>query len=202
MSRKPNTELRRQQIVFALLPVMAEHGYEKATIVAIAKKAGLAPGLIHYHFKSKGEILLYLVRLLADMSRARYEQMAATSATPQDKLLAYINARLAKGEGALPEAVSAWVVIGAEAVRQPEVRAVFQEAIVAELGLIQSLLTACLQDQKKSMEGVPELAAGLLAFMEGAFQLASAAGDIMPQGYAAATARAFIENSLAAQAPI
>ncbi|MES2040021.1 MAG: TetR/AcrR family transcriptional regulator [Pseudomonadota bacterium] len=200
MSRKSNTEQRRKEIVFALLSVMAEHGYEKATILAIAKQAGLAPGLIHYHFKSKGEILLYLVKLLAAMSRARYEALAAIASTPQEKLLAYINARLAKGEGAMPEAVSAWVVIGAEAVRQPEVRAVFQEAIAAELVLIQALLTACLQDQKKRTDGVAELAAGLLAFMEGAFQLASAAGDIMPQGYAATTARAFIENSLAAQA--
>lgn len=202
MSRKSNTEQRRQEIVFALLSVMAEHGYEKATILAIAKQAGLAPGLIHYHFKSKGEILLYLVKLLATMSRARYDALAATASTPQEKLLAYINARLAKGEGAMPEAVSAWVVIGAEAVRQPEVRAVFQEAIAAELVLIQALLTVCLQDQKKRTHGVAELAAGLLAFMEGAFQLASAAGDIMPQGYAATTARAFIENSLAAQATV
>ncbi|MFZ2999253.1 MAG: TetR family transcriptional regulator [Undibacterium umbellatum] len=201
MSRKSNTEQRRKEIVFALLSVMAEHGYEKATILAIAKQAGLAPGLIHYHFKSKGEILLYLVKLLATMSRARYDLLAATATTPREKLLAYINARLAKGEGAMPEAVSAWVVIGAEAVRQPEVRAVFQETIAAELLLIQALLTACLRDQKKLTNGVAELAAGLLAFMEGAFQLASAAGDIMPQGYAATTARAFIENSLAAQAP-
>ncbi|MFZ6734771.1 TetR/AcrR family transcriptional regulator [Undibacterium sp. Ji42W] len=201
MSRKSNTEQRRKEIVFALLSVMAEHGYEKATILAIAKQAGLAPGLIHYHFKSKGEILLYLVRLLAAMSLARYEVLAASASTAQEKLLAYINARLAKGEGAMPEAVSAWVVIGAEAVRQPEVRAVFQEAIAAELVLIQALLTECLQYQKKTTGAVAELAAGLLAFIEGAFQLASAAGDIMPQGYAATTARAFIENSLAAQAP-
>ncbi|MFZ6744410.1 TetR/AcrR family transcriptional regulator [Undibacterium sp. JH2W] len=201
MSRKSNTEQRRKEIVFALLSVMAEHGYEKATILAIARQAGLAPGLIHYHFKSKGEILIYLVKLLATMSRARYDLLAATASTPQEKLLAYINARLAKGEGAMPEAVSAWVVIGAEAVRQPEVRAVFQESIAAELLLIQDLLTACLQAQKKTLDGVAELAAGLLAFMEGAFQLASAGGDIMPQGYAATTARAFIENSLAAQLP-
>lgn len=200
MSRKSNTEQRRQEIVFALLSVMAEQGYEKATILAIAKKAELAPGLIHYHFKSKGEILVALVKFLASLSRERYERLSASATTPQEKLTAYIHARLAKGEGAMPEAVSAWVVIGAEAVRQPEVRAVFQEAIAAELALIQALLTACLQDQKRVTDGVAGLAAGLLAFMEGAFQLASAAGDVMPQGYAAATARAFIENSLAAQA--
>lgn len=202
MSRKSNTEQRRNEIVFALLSVMAEHGYEKATILAIARQAGLAPGLIHYHFKNKGEILLYLVKLLATMSRARYDLLAATANTSQERLQAYINARLAKGEGAMPEAVSAWVVIGAEAVRQPEVRAVFQEAIAAELQLIQALLTSCLQDQNKVISSAAELAAGLLAFMEGAFQLASAAGDIMPQGYAATTARAFIENSLAAQASV
>ncbi|MBC3916423.1 TetR/AcrR family transcriptional regulator [Undibacterium sp. CY18W] len=200
MSRKSNTEQRRKEIVFALLSVMAEQGYEKATILAIAKKAELAPGLIHYHFKSKGEILIALVKVLAGLSRERYEALSASAHTPQEKLAAYVQARLAKGEGAMPEAVSAWVVIGAEAVRQSEVRAVFQEAIAAELALIQALLTACLEDQKKAIDGVAGLAAGLLAFMEGAFQLASAAGDVMPQGYAAATAMVFIENSLAVQA--
>ncbi|MFZ6770964.1 TetR/AcrR family transcriptional regulator [Undibacterium sp. Di26W] len=202
MSRKSNTEQRRQEIVFALLSVMAEQGYEKATILAIAKKAELAPGLIHYHFKSKREILIALVKFLANLSRERYEVLSASANTSQEKLTAYVQARLSKGEGAMPEAVSAWVVIGAEAVRQSEVRAVFQAAIAAELALIQALLTACLQDQHKRTDGVAGLAAGLLAFMEGAFQLASAAGDIMPQGYAATTARAFIENSLAAQASV
>ena len=58
MPRKPNTELRRAQIVDALRQVVAVSGYSGATIQAIAAQSGLAPGLIHYHFDDKLEILV------------------------------------------------------------------------------------------------------------------------------------------------
>lgn len=199
MSRKSNTEQRRQEIVSALLAAIAEHGYEKATIQAIAQKAGLAPGLIHYHFKSKEEILLHLVKSLAELSRARYEAFATSATTPQEKLKAYIDARLAQGAGANPDAVAAWVVIGAEAVRQPQVREIYQQAMAAELTLLTELLKACLADQGKRIKNVAHLAAGLLAFMEGAFQLASAARDIMPKAYAATTAMQLVQRYIDAE---
>ncbi|MFZ6653703.1 TetR/AcrR family transcriptional regulator [Undibacterium sp. TJN19] len=199
MSRRPNTEQRRSEIVQALLATMAEHGYEKATIQLIAQKAGLTPGLLHYHFKTKADILLELVKVLAALSRQRYDEFAANASSPEEKLHAYINARLAKGEGSDPHAVAAWVVIGAEAVRQHEVRAVYQEAVSAELALLQDLLSACLRDMGKSPDNVPQLAAGLLAYMEGAFQLASAAPEVMPTDYAAVTAIALLQRYIAAE---
>ena len=188
MSRRPNTEQRRTEIVFALLATMAEHGYEKATILLIAQKAGLGPGLLHYHFKTKAEILLELVKTLAELSRKRYCEFSENAISPDDKLHAYINARLAKGRSADPKAVAAWVIIGAEALRQPDVRAVYQEAVKAELVLVQSLLSACLKNKNKQLKNVQQLTAGLLAYMEGAFQLASAAPEAMPSDYAAVTA--------------
>jgi TetR/AcrR family transcriptional regulator, transcriptional repressor of bet genes len=41
------------EIVAATPTVIAANGYERATIQQIAKQAGLAPGLIHYHFHDK-----------------------------------------------------------------------------------------------------------------------------------------------------
>jgi TetR/AcrR family transcriptional repressor of bet genes len=194
MSRKSNTEQRRAEIVGALLAAMAEHGYEKATIQLIAQKAGLAPGLVHYHFKTKAEILLELIRTLASLSRQRYLGFAESATSHDDRLRAYINARLAKGEGADPHAVAAWVVIGAEAVRQPEVRAIYQEVVRAEADLIEELLAACFKERGRARAQVKPLAAALLALIEGAFQLASAAPDVMPAGYAAGTAIKLFES--------
>jgi TetR/AcrR family transcriptional repressor of bet genes len=188
MSRRSNTEQRRAQIVDALLAVMSEQGYEKATIQLVAQKAGLAPGLLHYHFKTKSEILLELVKKLAELSHQRYLALSESSMTVEDKLQAYITARLGKGKGADPKAVAAWVIIGAEAVRQVEVREVYQHAVGVEMELIQNLLTNCLKEKNRQTKNVKKLAAGLLAFMEGAYQLASAAPGIMPTGYAASTA--------------
>jgi TetR/AcrR family transcriptional repressor of bet genes len=199
MSRRSNTEQRRAEIASALLAVMAEHGYEKATIQLIGKQAGLAPGLLHYHFKTKGEILLALVKTMAELARQRYLDLAATASTADEFLRAYIHARLARGDGADPHAVAAWVMIGAEAVRQPDVRAVYQDAVRAELQLIEAMLTACFTERGKPAGAVPALAATLLALIEGAFQLASAAPEAMPVGYAARTAIEVVERYMAGE---
>ena len=199
MARKPNTEQRRAQIVGALLATMAEHGYEKATIQLIAKKAELAPGLLHYHFKTKAEILLALVKALAEQARQRFATLAEHAPSPQHKLEAYLQARLGLGEGASTDAVAAWVVIGAEAVRQPEVRAVYQEVVQAEAELIGSLLADCFTAKGRRCDQVPALAAALLALMEGAFQLTSAAPGALPAGFAAETALALVNRYIDAE---
>ncbi|MBL0727100.1 TetR/AcrR family transcriptional regulator [Piscinibacter sp. HJYY11] len=199
MPRTPsvtNTESRRAAIVAAMLPVMARHGYEKATIQAIAREAGLTPGLIHYHFKSKQEILVSLVAAIVEFARTRYESRSAASASPADRLRAYVQARLGLGTGAAPDMVAAWVMIGAEAVRQPEVRVLYEEAIAQELALLKQLLSACLAEKRRTTDSAPTLAAGLVALMEGAFQLSSAAANVMPAGYAADAAMAFAAHGI------
>ena len=201
MARKPNTELRRAQIAAALLPVMARHGYEKATIQAIAKEAGLAPGLIHYHFKTKQDILLSLVQSIASQAQARFTQVLPPGASlaPGARLRAYLQARLGLGDGASSGLGAAGVMIGAEAVRQPEVRAVYQQVVQAELQVLAALLSDALAERGKDSGGAPRLAAALMALMAGAFQLSSAAGQAMPSGYAARSAIALAELSIEAE---
>ncbi|MBV1776506.1 TetR family transcriptional regulator [Burkholderiaceae bacterium DAT-1] len=197
LSRKSNTEARRAEIVRALQTVMATQGYEKATIQAIAKEAGLAPGLLHYHFKSKREMLVCLVSTLADYGQQRFVQIAGAAVSPMDKLAAYLEARLGLGDGAAPDVVAAWVMIGAEAVRQAEVREVYQRAISQELDLLTMLLENCLHEQQRVTTGARTLAAALMAMMEGAYQLASATCDVMPAGYAAEEALKWVRLSVA-----
>ena len=122
MPRKPNTELRRQQIVDGLLKTIASQGYTGATIQAIASASGLTPGLVHYHFRDKREILVTLVEQLTAYASERFHSRAATAMNARERLRAYIDARLAYGSDANPDAVAAWVMIGAEAVREPDVR--------------------------------------------------------------------------------
>lgn len=184
----------------ALQTVMARQGYEKATIQAIAAEAGLAPGLLHYHFKSKQEILVSLVTTLADYAQQRFAQLAGEAEDPAVRLRAYIEARLGLGPGAAPEIVAAWVMIGAEAVRQPEVREAFQKAVATELALLTDLLTVCLRQRGRPEAGASHIAAGVLAMMQGAYQLASAAGELMPTGYASEAALRFAMQSVEAKA--
>ncbi|MGE8451852.1 MAG: TetR family transcriptional regulator, partial [Pseudomonadales bacterium] len=112
MARRSNTDERRGQIVAALQAVMAKAGYAGATVAAIARHAELAPGLVHYHFKDKREILVALVDSLAGYAHQRYESRAAEAQTAEQRLQAYIAAHLAYGSDAQPDAVAAWVMIG------------------------------------------------------------------------------------------
>ena len=201
MARSSNTEARRAEITGALLAVIARHGYEKATIQAIAAQAGLAPGLIHYHFKNKQEILVSLIAAMAEAANARYATVLGDQVEPAARLRAYLHARLGLGEGAAPEIVAAWVMIGAESVRQPEVRAVYQRMVADELALLTTLLTDSLRAAGHATEGAAPLAAGLAALIAGAYQLSSATTDVMPRGYAAEAATRYAELAVAA-APV
>jgi TetR/AcrR family transcriptional repressor of bet genes len=188
MARPSNSASRQAQIVRALQTVMAKHGYEKATIQMIAAEAGLAPGLLHYHFKRKQDILMALVATLAGYGQQRYAQLAVEVADPMLRLRACIDARLALGAGAAADVVAAWVMVSAEAVRQPEVREAFQRAVAAELALLAGLVADCLRLHGRPAHDAGDVAAGLLALITGAYQLACATADVMPAGYAAQAA--------------
>jgi len=64
MGRKSNAAERREQIVWALYDCLSEKGHEKVTIKAIASKAGLPSGVIHYYFNSKNEIVSNLAQAM------------------------------------------------------------------------------------------------------------------------------------------
>lgn len=193
MGRPSNKDQRRHQIAAALLAVMAERGYEGASINITAERAGLAPGLIHYYFKNKHEILLYAIRELIAVVKQRYDEIAATSKTPDARLRAFVHARLAKGPGADSAAVASWVMIAAEAIRQPEVKAVYEEAMATQQVQLKCLLSDYAGDRLKTNE-LRELTAVLLATIEGIFHLSVSADGIMPKDYAAKTVMKVIER--------
>jgi len=76
---------KRIQIIEAAYQIMAEKGYEKASIKDIAKAAHITPGLVHYYFKNKEEIL---VELLSSLSRKYSEEMLKLQAVAPIERLA------------------------------------------------------------------------------------------------------------------
>ena len=184
MGRPSNTTERRAQIVQALLSVMSQNGYERASIQAIAKEAKLTSGLIHYHFKTKQDILVALVNWMAEVGISRLNEMENEATTPWEKLTNFINARLATGEGESPTAVFAWVMIASESIRQPEIKIMYEALIEAQLQTFQQLIAEAWGKKPKDKE-VKMLSAIVLSAMEGAFQLSATAGGVMPKGYAA-----------------
>jgi AcrR family transcriptional regulator len=64
-STKPDT---RERILQAAFSVLSRQGYENTSIKDIAEEAGVAQGLVHYHYKSKQhlvvEVLAYVCKKL------------------------------------------------------------------------------------------------------------------------------------------
>src|SRR4029079_2257477 len=59
----------RAAIVAAAYRVLAEQAYEPTTIQQIARVAGVAPGLVHYYFDSKEQLLGEVLQLCAARAR-------------------------------------------------------------------------------------------------------------------------------------
>ena len=187
MARPSNTADRQREIVDGLLEVIATEGYERASIARIAQAAELAPGLVHYHFESKQEVLLALLDRLATLVRDRFERRYGED--PLVVLDAFIDAHLALDDDAEPRAVAAWVVIGAEALRQPRVRERYQAVVAQRLAQLDAIVETCLRAAHGHARGKRAVAAGILAAIEGAYQLSAAAPGAMPRGGAATTVR-------------
>jgi TetR/AcrR family transcriptional repressor of bet genes len=170
-----------------LQKVMARRGYERATIAAIAEEAGLTAGLVHYHFRSKQDILLVLVETLAVRLDQRYGRFLKGT-SPQARLAAFIDAHLALGEGADPDAVACWVSIGSEALRLPEVGELYRSLLLSRREQLERLLAELPEPPERPRDA----AAAILATIEGCYQLAAAVPEIASPGFAAESLRKMV----------
>lgn len=69
-TKAQNKEIReqsRQQIIDAAFELFAETGYQKTSIAAISKKAGISKGLIYHYFESKEDVLIGIFEMLTAM---------------------------------------------------------------------------------------------------------------------------------------
>jgi TetR/AcrR family transcriptional repressor of bet genes len=192
MPRPSNTDQRRADIVRGLAAVMAERGYAKATIKEIARAAGLTPGLVHYHFRDKQQILLSLIEGLAALVRGRMERAAPHARD----LFAAIDALLGTEEGVEASAVACWVVIGAEAVRQPEVRELYEALMREALEEFTKAFRAAMRGAGRSDATAGTAAMSVLAAIEGFFRLSSGAPSCVRPGSAAGAVRQIAKGFL------
>lgn len=86
MGRKTNAPQRRDEIIWALYDCLAEYGHEKVTVKDIASRAGLAPGVIHYYFKSKDGIVSKLAEALYEKYSCLFKETIVKSASPEQKM--------------------------------------------------------------------------------------------------------------------
>lgn len=190
MGRQTNTQQRRAQIVSALMNVIVRKGYSGASIQDIAREASLTPGLIHYHFESKQEILITLFERLEALVNQRMESglQELGQGDPPAALDAVIDAFLRLDDSADQRAVRCWTIISAESVNNPELARVFRKVIYKQLRQLGKFVQLALgaSARKKRIQAA---SATLLAAVHGSFLLAATAPRAIPAGSAAANVK-------------
>jgi len=190
MGRPSNKTERRGQISDALMRVMAKTGYAGASVATVAREAGLTPGLVHYHFKSKLEILLHMLEgILQDHHGRLSAAIERAGDAPRAQLMAYLDVHLATGASADPDAMASWVMLGAEAIRNEEVRGAYAAALRRGAVVLREIIEAGVRSGDFVCADPQSAAAALTALIQGYFDLAVTARDLIPRGSASAAAK-------------
>jgi AcrR family transcriptional regulator len=71
---------RRDEIALVACRVVAEHGFDRTTIVRIAREAGYTTGMVAHYFDSKQEIIIAALRLILRRIQERLTRPAGASA--------------------------------------------------------------------------------------------------------------------------
>jgi AcrR family transcriptional regulator len=79
---------RRSQIVHAAATVLGRRGYGATSLKDVAREAGVAPGLLHYYFESKEELLLEVVVAMERQLMADWQEAIAGIDDPLERIVA------------------------------------------------------------------------------------------------------------------
>ena len=88
MSKQYNTsepseeqQKTKERIIAAASKVLAERGYEATTLREISREAQAAPGLVHYYFGGKDELLVQVLQAAGRRFHQRMEHLAQQMST-------------------------------------------------------------------------------------------------------------------------
>jgi TetR/AcrR family transcriptional repressor of bet genes len=200
LGRPTNTDERRAQIVTGLRKAMARSGYDGASIADIARAARVPPGIVHYHFKDKREILLALLASLVDEHQAGLDAaLARAKGDPRRELDLFLDAHLATGKNGDPEALICWVAICAEALREPAVRAAYSAAATGIHRRLASIIRHGVAAKQFRCRAPEAAVAAIAATVQGYLVLAATARELIPRGTAAAAAKAMAKGLLGSE---
>jgi len=153
--------IRRKQLVEAAIAAIHEHGFANATVIRIARRAGVSAGMVHHYFKDKDELLFATMRhLLAELRADAVARLAGTT-DPRSRIRAIIDACF--GDKQFDEQVfSAWLALYGNARQSPRLSNI--------LSLYHRRLRSSLLHDLRRLVGEAEalrLAEGIAAMIDG-----------------------------------
>lgn len=126
-TRALQREQTRSKLVEAAQRVFATSGYERATVDDVAAAAGYSKGAYYFHFSTKEEILLELLRTWTEERSARLESSRGPEQPPAVVLMEMVEGFLSY-ENSDPEWPALLLEFWSQALRSREVRRCLHEA--------------------------------------------------------------------------
>src|SRR5271170_1727757 len=118
----PIREARQRQLIEATMLAIGRFGYARLTLNHVASLAGLSPGIVNFHFRSKEQLLAATLEYLVEEYEAFWTQALATAGdTAAAKVDAMIEADFHVQVNSL-EKVTVWYAFWAEAQANPAYR--------------------------------------------------------------------------------
>jgi len=108
---------RRDEIAQAACQVVADHGFERATVARIARAAGYTTGMLAHYFESKQEIILAALRLML----LRIEQRLTRERGDEANLVAVLCETLALDEQRFTECAF-WMAFWGQVSADPKLK--------------------------------------------------------------------------------
>jgi AcrR family transcriptional regulator len=130
--RQRQAEERRQEILAAALDTFAEHGYDGSTTREIARRAGVAEGLIYHYFPSKRALLDAMLRRYSLLPVIREMTETRPAGSPEQVLTHRVREFAALLERRRPVVT----VLLREAQVNPEVASAFAAVVQEGAGLL------------------------------------------------------------------
>lgn len=93
-TRAGDSDLKRRQILDAVVAVVAEEGLDALTVAAVASKADVAVRTVYNYFDSRDALLTAALAALADQTRTMVHAIAVADLPPREQMLAFADAYL------------------------------------------------------------------------------------------------------------
>ncbi len=144
----------RDRIVDAAYATLVGLGYEATSIKDIAAAAGVAPGLVHYYFNSKEELVLAAIRFGCD-DYARASELAPE----QEAMAAFAAAKMGARERA--GFFRLFIDMCGVAMHNPAVAEVLRQFVDEDRGEVERLARAVLAQRERPGSEAPAIAGAI-----------------------------------------
>ena len=141
---RKDVDERRAQILEATQEVALERGLAHLRVSDVAAHLGISSGLVHYHFSSKDELLVEMLRQMAATDVARLRETMAASGDPVDRLDRVLREYLPTARR--DESWALWIDWWDEALRSEALATISSEFDTAWVAILEELIEAGVED--------------------------------------------------------